>query len=427
MGDDVKPEDLVAVATGKTHRFTLGPKVECSELSGPHFDFDRTFIKPAGMDSLASIAETVRQKTGKKAVIFGHTDTVGDETYNKKLSEERARMVFSAFTHDPDPWEDRYQKEHWGTYAVQVMLNAVQPPEDKSPRLAEDGIKGQKTKEAIERFQERKGLEQDGDAGPATRKELFLDYFKRSIPKPLSKDRFIDVGGSKFMGCGEYNPFTEGVADDASRRVVVVLFSPSTEPSGLPCAMGDTGPCKGNLRGKDDPPEPDDTRPHFRCKVYRGISERCPCGPGAELMPFKVQIHDEIYKPCGDLPYRLILPSHAVVCGKTDPKGWIINAVPKGKQKIQIDYTSPTTEQPIHLRVFVTDAASDSNEAMLCHLRNFGFTHDDDSDAGAILRFQAAKGLERTGELDGDTKAAINDIIQGGDDSLGEVLRADAS
>ncbi|MEP7121586.1 MAG: peptidoglycan-binding protein [Byssovorax sp.] len=423
MADD---QDRVSVATGKLHRFVLGPRVECSELSGPHFEFDRTFIKPAGMDALQPIAETVRGKTGKKAAIFGHTDTVGDEVYNKKLSEERAHLVFASFTHDPDAWEDRYQKEHWGTHAVQVMLNAVQPPEDKSPRLSEDGVLGPKTSGAIKAFQGRSDLDPDGDAGPATRKELFLAYMRHSIPEPLGGDRFLDVGGSKFMGCGEYNPFTEGVADEASRRVVVVLFSPSTEPSGLPCALGDTGPCKGNLRGEDEPPPPDDTRPHFRCKVYRGISERCPCGPGAELMPIHVQIHDEIYKPCGHLPYRLILPSRSVVCGKTDENGWIVNAVPKGKQKVQIDYASPTTDQPINLRVFVTDADPGSDEAMLCHLRNFGFTHDDDSDVGAILRFQAAKNLERTGEIDDPTREAISEIIKGGDDSLGDVLRADA-
>lgn len=419
-------DNRVSVASGRAHRFVLGPKVECSELAGPHFDFDRTFIRPDGMSVLGRIAETIRAKQRKKAVIFGHTDTVGDEAYNKKLSEERARLVYASFSHDPAPWEDRYRAEHWGTHAIQVMLNAVQPPADSSPKLMEDGIQGTKTKAAIERFQERSGLAVDGDAGPVTRKELFLAYIKRSIPEPLGAERFIDVGGSKFMGCGEYNPFTEGIADDASRRVVVVLFSPSAEPSGLPCMHGDIRPCQGNLRHKDDSPELGDKTPHFRCRVYRAISERCPCERGIVLMPFRIQIHDETYAPSRAIPYRLVLPSGTVVCGKTDDKGWIINVVPKGKQQVQIEYTSSATDQPIVLRVFVTDADLDSDEAMLCHVRNFGFTHDNGSDVGALLRFQAAKGLDRTGELDAATKRAIRKIIQGGDDSLGNVLRADA-
>ena len=129
-----KDEDHVKVPSGRLHRFMLSPSSECCELSGPHFDFDRTFIRPEGMAALGQIAETMRGKTGKKGAIFGHTDTVGDETYNKKLSEQRARVVLAAMTHDPAPWEERYQAEHWGTRSVQVMLNAVQPPQ--LPRVA---------------------------------------------------------------------------------------------------------------------------------------------------------------------------------------------------------------------------------------------------------------------------------------------------
>jgi hypothetical protein len=420
-------EDHVAAPSGKLHRFVLSPITECCELSGPHFDFDRTFVRPEGMDALGEIAETMRGKSGKKGAIFGHTDTVGDETYNKKLSEQRARVVFAVLTHDPAPWEERYQAEHWGTRSVQVMLNAVQPKEDKNPRLAEDGVPGPLTRAAIQRFQERAEVDPDGDAGPATRKELFLAYMKGSIEEPVDTGQLLDLGGAKYMGCGEYNPFTEGVADDASRRVVVILFSPSVVPSGLPCALGDTGPCQPNLRGKDDPPDPGDKTPHFRCKVYRGIAERCPCGPGVPLMPFRVQVHDETYEPAGDTEYRLRLPSGNIVHGKTDPNGWLRNAVPKGKQVVVVTHTPSGHDHEISLRVRLTDADPTSDDALLCHLFNFGFTHDDSTDRGMILRFQAAKDLELTGDLDDPTRDAIRKIVEGDDGSMREVLREDAS
>lgn len=423
-----KDEDHVSVRSGRLHRFVLSPSSECSELSGPHFDFDRTFIRPEGMAALGEIAETMRGKTAKKGAIFGHTDTVGDAAYNKALSEQRARVVLAAMTHDPAPWEERYQAERWGTRTLQVMLNAVQPPEDKSPRLAEDGVSGPLTRAAIERFQGRVGVDPpDGDASAATRKELFLAYMKRSIEEPVDPGQLLDVGGAKYMGCGEYNPFTEGDADDASRRVVVILFSPTVVPSGLPCALGDIGPCQANLRAKDDPPLPDDKTPHFRCKVYRGIAERCPCGPGAALMPFRVQIHDEIYRPAADTEYRLKLPSNNIVHGKTDAQGWLRNAVPKGKQVVVVTYTPSGQEHEISLRVRLTDAEPSSDDALLCHLFNFGFAHDDGSDRGMILRFQSAKDLELTGELDGATRDAIRAIAEGDDGSMSEELREDAS
>ncbi|WP_437571090.1 peptidoglycan-binding protein [Sorangium sp. So ce542] len=417
----------VSVATGKQHRFILAPKLECSELPGPHFDFDSTFIRPEGMAALGAIADTLRRKRDKRAAIFGHTDTVGDEAYNKTLSEERARVVLAALTHDPAPWEDRYQAERWGVRVVQAMLNDVQPREDRSPRLAEDGVAGPLTRASIRRFQERAGLDQDGDAGPATRKELFLAYMKRSVEEPADPGQLVDIGGAKYMGCGEYNPFTERSADDASRRVVVILFSPATAPSGLPCAIGDTGPCQPNLRGKDAPPAPADKTPHFRCNVYRGIAERCPCGPGAELMSFRVQLHDEIYAPCGGVAYRLTLPSGSVIHGEADASGWLRNAVPKGRQVVLVTYTPEGYDHEISLRVRLTDADPASDDAMLCHLFNFGFAHDDGSDRGMILRFQAAKGLALTGEIDDPTRAAVRQIVEGDDGSMRECLREDAA
>jgi peptidoglycan hydrolase-like protein with peptidoglycan-binding domain len=420
-------EDHVDVPSGKLHRFVLSPSSECAELSGPHFDFDRTFVRPEGMDALGEIAATMRGKSGKKAAIFGHTDTVGDPTYNKGLSEQRARVVLAALTHDPAPWEERYQAEHWGTRSIQVMLNAVQPPEDKNPRLAEDGVSGPLTKAAIRRFQERKEITPDGDPAAPTRKELFLAYMLGSVEEPVAEGQLLDLGGAKYMGCGEFNPFTEGVADDASRRVVVILFSPSTVPSGLPCALGDTGPCQANLRGKDDPPVPDDRTPHFRCKVYRGIAERCPCGPGVPLMPFRVQIHDEIYTPAAATEYRLRLPSDSIVHGKTDASGWLRNAVPKGKQVVVVSYTPSGQDHEISLRVRLTDADPTSDDAFLCHLFNFGFSHDDGTDRGMILRFQSANDLDLTGDLDDATRDAIRKIVGGDDGSMSEVLREDAS
>ena len=406
-----------SVPTGKIHRFVLGPN-ECSELAGPHFDFDRTFIRPEGMAALGVIAATMRSKPRKKAAIFGHTDTVGDEIYNKRLSEQRARVVLAALTHDTAPWEERYQTEHWGPRTVQVILNAVQPGGDTNEPLDDDGLYGPLTKAAVERFQQREGLFVDGDAGPATRKQLFLAYMKLSIEQPVDGGQMLQIGGAKFMGCGEYNPFTEGVADDASRRVVVILFSPALVPQGLPCKIGNIGPCRSNLRAADAPPISGDKTPHFRCQVYRGISVRCPCGPGVELVPFRLQIHDERYTPCGDVEYRLKLASGSVVHGKTDAKGWLNNAVPKGKQVVTVSYTPAQSEDELSLKVRLTDADPSSDDALLCHLFNIGFADETDDDRAMILRFQGQKQLQRSGTLDDSTKAAIRKIFDGGDDAL---------
>ncbi|HEY8510197.1 MAG TPA: peptidoglycan-binding protein [Steroidobacteraceae bacterium] len=396
------------------HRYVLQAEPDCNELPGPHFDFDCTFVRPEGMSSLTAAAAAIEARPHKKAAVFGHTDTAGDETYNKKLSEQRARIVFAALTHDTQPWEERYKAEHWGPRVIQIMLNKVQPGEP----LAEDGVYGPRTRAAVTQFQRTHGLATDGIAGPITRKALFQAYMRKYVEKPIDPARFLAFGSEKYMGCGEFNPFTEGVADAASRRVVILLFSPTLLRTPLPCAVGSIGPCKGQLRGEKDPPIAGDKTPHFRCKVYRRISVRCPCGPGVDLMSIRIQLHDEQYRPCGNLEYRLTLASGQVVHGRTDSNGWLRNAVPKKKQVVTVAYTPEGSEQEYSFPVRLTDADPESDDALLCHVFNMGFGRSDDNDRLMLLRFQAQKDLDLTGAPDGPTKEAIRKIIHGADDSM---------
>jgi hypothetical protein len=413
MATDPGPKD-VAAPVDRPHRYVLDPQPECRELPGPQFDFDCCFVRPDGMAALGGIAEAVRAAPHKKAAVFGHTDTVGDEHYNKSLSEQRGRIAYAALTHDPQPWEERYKAENWGPRAIQIMLNALQAGE----RLVEDGLPGPRTSAVVKQFQQREGLVTDGIAGPVTRKALFLAYMRQSIARPVEAGRFIDIGGSKYMGCGEFNPFTEGVADAASRRVVVLLFTPVLIRKGLPCAIGNVGPCKSNLRGEHDPPVADDKAPHFRCKVYRGIAVRCPCGPAVELMHFRIQLHDDLYRPCGNLEYRLKLDSDSVLHGVTDGNGWLRNAVTKGPQVVTVAYTPSESAMEYELPVRLTDADPESDDALLCHVYNMGFGRSEEDERTMLLRFQNEKGLDLTGALDAPTRDAIRKIIDGADDSM---------
>lgn len=57
------------------------------------FDFDKSTIKPEGrqiLDQVASQAQSVNLET---VIATGHTDSIGTEAYNQKLSERRANSV----------------------------------------------------------------------------------------------------------------------------------------------------------------------------------------------------------------------------------------------------------------------------------------------------------------------------------------------
>jgi outer membrane protein OmpA-like peptidoglycan-associated protein len=70
------------------------PKVERTIiLDDVLFDFDKSNIKPEAAAILDRLVAFMRQNKDKKAALSGHTDSIGTEAYNKKLSERRVNSV----------------------------------------------------------------------------------------------------------------------------------------------------------------------------------------------------------------------------------------------------------------------------------------------------------------------------------------------
>ncbi len=66
-----------------------------------YFEFDGTNVKQLYHKRLADLADYMREYPGMTATIEGHTDSVGSESYNMELSQERAMAVrdFMVQTH----------------------------------------------------------------------------------------------------------------------------------------------------------------------------------------------------------------------------------------------------------------------------------------------------------------------------------------
>jgi outer membrane protein OmpA-like peptidoglycan-associated protein len=62
-------------------------------LRGVNFDFDKATIRPDAARILDEAVETLRAEPDVDVLIVGHTDSVGSESYNLRLSERRARAV----------------------------------------------------------------------------------------------------------------------------------------------------------------------------------------------------------------------------------------------------------------------------------------------------------------------------------------------
>ena len=57
------------------------------------FDFDKADIRPAARPTLDKVAQLISADKATTVAIEGHTDSKGDDAYNQRLSESRARAV----------------------------------------------------------------------------------------------------------------------------------------------------------------------------------------------------------------------------------------------------------------------------------------------------------------------------------------------
>lgn len=66
---------------------------QSSILQGVNFEFDRARLTPTAEDILERVAEVLKDSPGFVVELQGHTDSLGSEEYNHKLSQERAEAV----------------------------------------------------------------------------------------------------------------------------------------------------------------------------------------------------------------------------------------------------------------------------------------------------------------------------------------------
>jgi OOP family OmpA-OmpF porin len=79
------PAPAPAPASMQTRKITFSAE----EL----FDFDKAVLKPAGKTGLDNLARDIHGVNYETVLVTGHTDRIGSNQYNQKLSERRAGAV----------------------------------------------------------------------------------------------------------------------------------------------------------------------------------------------------------------------------------------------------------------------------------------------------------------------------------------------
>jgi hypothetical protein len=330
-----------------TARLRLIP-IACWRVDDLRFVFDSSFVLPGIKKETRLLARLIRDHTEADPknksgnvppiAIFGHADPTGKDDYNKVLSGRRAAAIYGMLTRRDEVWEDLYSNggafaksvsgDQWGVRSVQSMLNAL------GIRVSVDGEMGPETRNAVQQFQTQNGLAVDGNAGPATRKKLFLAYMDQvsvdSAGKPFAVDKIEGflarnsdaAGKGDFQGCGEFNPLlilseqdqtefdssedktARNEANAPNRRVMVLLFRPGSRvvASKWPCPRakeGTTGCVKRfwsdgekrrSTRLPDQPREFELTADTFACRFYQRLLSSSPCEQA--LKSFAVRLYD---------------------------------------------------------------------------------------------------------------------------------------
>lgn len=318
-------------ATARTHTLQIRSKtctdqfIGCCSLPSITFPFDSSFVRPDVADSLGEIEALIARQPDSRLMIFGHTDAVGSEGYNKRLSERRAWSVYGFILNDVSVWETLYNHpdEDWGLEVVQEILTDL----GHDPGGI-DGDMGPGTRAAMRDFL---GLAEDApvnnDAG--FRAQLFAAYMGGKHDIEVEKDRFLDAG---HMGCGEFNLLVDDeAANPRNRRVTIYAFHKDRPPN-LPCAYDDTGPC---LRQAVDTNHRHQTG--FSCSFYDSLAGHCP-GEGLRCLDLYLLDKDGYAIP--NCPYRARNGEDVIVEGNADANGLatLPDSVPN---VVQIDWGVP--------------------------------------------------------------------------------------
>lgn len=91
----VTVDDKGCGASSATAPVTVVLRVVLTEKAGGKvlFDFDKSNLKPEAIRQLAVVVQALREQPSLQTHIVGHTDSVGSDAYNMKLSERRAASV----------------------------------------------------------------------------------------------------------------------------------------------------------------------------------------------------------------------------------------------------------------------------------------------------------------------------------------------
>ena len=164
------------------------------------------------------------QRLLSKATLAARTTPVGRETVPGPVATATTTSAFRVKSAPAIDGKDADYSRRWGAQEDLSMLATLPSPEAAyyGEHHAEHTFEA-----AVRRFQAAKGLVEDGDPGPITRRALITDYMAIDGTTLPSGVRATAHGcGQSFLAV----PTDDDVAEPQNRRVEIFLFPDGIEP-----------------------------------------------------------------------------------------------------------------------------------------------------------------------------------------------------
>lgn len=114
----------------KLNPITVGSKIVLNNI---FFDFDKATLRPLSNVELKNLVTLMRSNPNLKVEISGHTDSKGNDEYNRKLSEERAKAVVNKLVENGIS-ADRFKAKGYGEKTPSVSNTKANGTDDAEGR-----------------------------------------------------------------------------------------------------------------------------------------------------------------------------------------------------------------------------------------------------------------------------------------------------
>lgn len=250
----------------------------CASIPNVTFETSRSFVRPNAAVYLKKLKEIVNANPNSMMMIFGHTDKVGTEDFNKALSERRAKSAYALLIKKPDYWVTLFEKgngpdnEDWGLKSVQTILNFLNP----DAQLDITNTMDDRTVKELETYTEdpwtwRNRVKVITPNALKMVVQKYMDTLMDGVSLTES-----DFFGLKHAGCSVFNPIIDiDQAEEDNRRVTFFLFDQNRLPE-IPCSNTDLAPCRSqSSQYRQNPRHTYRHNDSFSCAFYDSIAKEC--------------------------------------------------------------------------------------------------------------------------------------------------------